>query len=400
MVFPVVVDTASFAEQLVFTMTSGDGADIQTTYYPAVGTSQATPLQCGSVRVDGSSKAYTSLRQLCPGLAEGSQYGYLYAATLGTTPFSGFSRVSNAQGIGFSVEAFPVNTFTGGRSIVSGIRRLSATPTSPAYQTNCFIGVINEVSPEASPVQTTISFTLLNHFGSMIGTGEVTLVPGQLTRILDVFGAANVPPGNYDGVTAVFEESGDGEPSVMTFCTVQDNTSFGADFRIGKQDLGASNGSLVPNPVAQDDGALRRSVVGTNVALSTGPGTASARAFEIAAGGGSNAHVMYFRHPDRVLCSVKDPSTGQIARQEYGLEIRLLASDGVTVLAGGNDVQSFSLYLGDKRDRDTGVNTRYVLEVESSETNTAANRPYQLECSSGSGHGLGELVRTNGPDQF
>jgi hypothetical protein len=404
-VFPLIVDNASFVAKLVFRNPGTESIQIKSRFHPAEGTSQTTPLDCDTVYLSAEeAKSYT-LRTLCPTLPAGTQFGFLYTWNGGqvsgaNNPYSGFSRVQNPQGIGFSVEAFPAQAFSAARTVVTGLRRSAATATTPAYQTNCFLGLLSEVTPESVPVATTVSYAL-RESNSDIGVGQVVLTPGKMVRILDIFAAAGVTPGDYDDIVAVFDESGEGEPGVVTYCTVQDNTSYGADFRIGKQSGGISRGSLGDGHVAQDDGALRDAIVASNVRLSTGPGAAAARSVAIPAGATSNAHVLYFRHPDYIACSLEDPATGFQLSNAYGLEMRLMASDGTTVLAGGNDVTGFSqLYLGDKRDRDEGINTRYVLEVESNENNTGANRPYLLHCRSGSGHGLGELVRTGGPNLF
>lgn len=409
-VFPVVVDSASFVERVVIRNPHQFDIKIKLRYVPGVGTSQAAILECPEINIDARRTVeYVGLRRLCPALAAGTQFGYLYAWTESYDPnrtglpFSGYSRVDNAQGIGFSVEAFPANTFTSAESVVTGLRRSAASAGAPAYQTNCFIGNLHDMTPRLNPVTTTVSFQLFKGDDSgAIGVGQVALVPGKLVRLLDVFDAAGVPPGDHENVWVRFEESGDGEPALMTFCTVQDNSSFGADFRIGKQEQGLSAGSLIPSPFSQDDGLLRDSVVGSDIRLATGPGTASARNFVIPPGNTGNTHVIYFRHPDWVACEIINPATNaQVAWWNYGLEMRLLASDGVTVLAGGNDVAGFQpIYLGDKGDRDNGANSRYTIEVESGEVNTASERPYQLHCRSGSGHGLGELVRTGGPNLF
>jgi hypothetical protein len=227
------------------------------------------------------------------------------------------------------------------------------------------------------------------------------MLPGHLTRLLDVFAAAGAPAGDYDDAKIVVEENGTGEPGIMAFCTVQDNSSFGADFRIGKQESGYSNAKLAFGIGAQDDHVVRETSLASDILISNGAGLSSARAFSIPASVVNNTHVVYFRHPDYISCEVIDPATGVRALAAYGLEMRLLSSNGVTVLAGGNNITGFDkYYLGDKTARDNGVNTRYTIEVESSDVNTAAVRPYKLHCQSGSGHTLGEIVRYNGTDQF
>jgi hypothetical protein len=144
-------------------------------------------------------------------------------------------------------------------------------------------------------------------------------------------------------------------------------------------------------PASQDEHEQRDSMIATDVPMSGFP---TGRAFTIAAGAtGLNTHVMYFRHPDYVQCELIDPATSARATTAYGLEMRMLGIDG-SVVAGGDNVTGFSsTYLGDKAARNSGSNTRYTIDVESSGVNTAAARPYKLHCISGSGHSDGDILR-------
>ena len=213
------------------------------------------------------------------------------------------------------------------------------------------------------------------------------MVPGKLTRILDVFAVAAA--GDYNDAQIKFDELSPDEPALLTFCTVQDNTSFGADFRIGKQETGwngVAAGAFVNGEVgAQDDHVSRETLVATDMI---------GRNFELAASASSrNTHVIYFRHPDNVQCELINPATGVRALPAYGLEMRMLDQNG-QVLVGGQDVTGWAdYYLGDKTDRNGGANTRYTIEVEDAETNSGAVRPYKLHCQSGSGHTLGDIIR-------
>jgi hypothetical protein len=202
-----------------------------------------------------------------------------------------------------------------------------------------------------------------------------------------VFAAAGAPAGNHDDASITFHESSAGEPGIISFCTVQDNSSFGADFRIAKQEMGKS--TPYSGIGGQDDTASRDSTVSAEVAHNGG-----ARAFAIAAGASTNTHVVYFKHPDYVQCELIDPATGVRALANYGLEMRMLDQYGTGVIAGGANSTGFGkIYLGDKADRNNGANTRYAIQVESNGSNEAANRPYRLHCQSGSGHTLGDLIR-------
>ncbi|MEO6104069.1 MAG: hypothetical protein ABIP44_10580 [Pseudoxanthomonas sp.] len=394
-VFPIAVDSASFTQR--FTFRNGDATNAITVavkYFPGTGTTQAAAISCPSVVLPANGQVvFTSLRALCPALAPGSQFGFVYTNDSDATrkrPYAAYSRVSNAQGIGFSVEGFPAHTFTSADGVVTGVRRIAAAGGAPAYQTNCFVGKMNDVSPSTA-VDSSVLVTVRNSAGTILGaTTTFTVGPGKLTRLLDVFAAVGAPAGDYDDARVSFEESGAGEPGILSFCTMQDNSSFGADFRISKQERGFSQLALTQTPAAQDEHVLRDSTIATDAPMSGFP---AGRAFTIpAAATGSNTHVVYFRHPDYVQCEIIDPATNARALLAYGLEMRMLGPDGI-IIAGGNDVTGFnSVYLGDKAQRNNGGNTRYTIEVEATGTNNNA-KPYKLHCISGSGHTDGDILR-------
>ena len=222
------------------------------------------------------------------------------------------------------------------------------------------------------------------------------LPTGHLTRLLDIFSVLGAPAGDHDNARLMIVENGQfDEPGLMAFCTVQDNTSFGADFRISKQSKGSS--TFVSSWSAQDDHVARHSTISADMMV---PGDISPRAFSIAPGLNSNTHVFYFRHPDWLECYVSDPITHAQMPDAYGLEFRLIGPDGSTVIAGGNGLNHFGeIYLGDKSDLNNGANSRYTIEVES-QTNSATPRPYGLHCHTGSGTTLGDMIRTGDADRF
>ncbi len=395
-VFPVAVDSASFAQRFTFRNPDADNAiGLTVQYLPGTGTSQATAILCPAVAIPANSQAvFNSLRALCPSLAIGNQFGIVYVNESSTTrkrPFAAFSRVSNPAGIGFSVEAFPAHTFTSADSVVTDIQRIAASGGQPAFQTNCFIGKMNNVNVTVG-TSSDVLVSVRDSAGALLGsTTTFAVLPGHLVRLLDVFAAVGAPAGNYDNARVTFEESGSGEPGILSFCTVQDNTSYGADFRIAKQERGFSQISLTQTPAAQDEHVLRDSTIASDMIMS---GLPTGRPFAIPSGAtGMNTHVVYFRHPDYVQCEIIDPATNVRALATYGLEMRIIGSDGL-ILAGGNDATGFNtLYLGDKYQRNNGANTRYTIEVETNGQNTAVARSYKLHCVSGSGHTDGDILR-------
>ena len=397
-VLPVVVDTASFTQRFYFQNASVFPLNITPAYYPAEGTAEPAPSTCPSFSIGGTAEtSFTSLRQICPALAGGSMFGTLILRSGKARPFAVYSRVSNAAGAGFSVEGFAAHTFAANFIMVSGLRRSASTLSAPAYQTNCFVGNLGQITPAASPVSADVTLRVRQD-GNLIGSTVISLAPGKLVRLLDVFSAVGDVSNEYDHATAEFEP-GNGElGGLLSFCTVQDNTSFGADFRIGKQEEGAN----VEHNSFDLSQVRELQVVGTSQFNDL---TASTRKFEIPAGASSNTHVLYFRHPDYIGCSVIDPATNNPAAVGFGLEMRLLSHVNGTatweVIAGGNFITSFSdLYLGDKDERGNGGNTTYMLQVESNGVNEGAIRQYKLRCQSGSGHTLGEQIQSGGPVAF
>jgi hypothetical protein len=401
-VIPIVVDSASFTQQFTFRSWLLAETPIAVRFHP--GTGQAQAIDCPDFTIPTVPQpariTFASLRDLCPTLPPGAQFGLLYLRVKDglNRPFAAYSRVSNAQGIGFGVEAFPPHLFTHAPAIVSGIRRKAATPSSPAFQTNCFLANLAEVTPSARTGATEVFYGVF----AMDGTGPnavVALAPGQMVRLLDVFSAAGFPSGDVDEAEFRYLENSSGPATpIVGFCTVQDNTSFGADFRIAKpdQDFNCNTEGGGCDYGMGDAHVLRETRSSSDTRVS-GVGRVP---FEIPAGPGhQNSHVFYFRHPDTIGCKLRISPSHEPATPAFGLEMRLMLGDAV--LAGGDGAVGFSgLFLGDKFDLGD-TNQRYVLQVESNGQNEAAARPYIIHCESGSGHTRGDtILRDRAVDDF
>jgi hypothetical protein len=409
-VFPIVVDSTSFTQRFSFRTTPEGVATVSPRYFPASGTSQAVALSCPDFEIPAGGATRDGLRSICPGLAPGSQFGFLVLEQTGPShrSFSGFSRVSNPAGAGFAVEAFAGHTFTSAFSTATGLRRKAATQDSPAYQTNCFIGLMGEHEGPATTSKVQIS--LLDQAGAALGGAlAYDLLPGQLVRVLDVFSAVGAPAGDHDSASMVARQvlQPDVErPGIISFCTVQDNTSFGADFRVAKQEYGfLALGMELPNGQGAYDGHVGR----ITLAVSTlSPwGASPADYFNISPGSGQqNSHVIYFRHPDWASCELVNRQTYERMDPSMGLEMRLLAlNEGDTafeVIAGGSGITGWErIYLGDKREHMLGMNAPYVLQVEDSSGGNPGPLQYGLRCRSGSGHTRGDLIeRHRAADDF
>ena len=383
-VFPLVVDSGSFAQRFNFTTPNAFPVTVKIKFFPGDGTVQAAtgPVTCSDVVIPANNATVVeSLRHLCPGLKEGSAFGFVHAQAAPSSDgmyadipvFAAFSRVSNPHGNGFTVEAFAAHNFNSGTAVVNGLRRLSATASTPVFQTNCFLANINQLDPEATPLAKTVNYELIH--GGNVWPATIDLMPGQIVRLLEVFSDVGAPDGDYnDAALVVRPAAGNGRQGIMSFCTVQDNNTYGADFRVAKTAYGSLG-------IGSNDGMLAREWAAT--------ADVQGRVFKILPGNSANTHVVYFRHPDTVQCRLLNPVSpfGPLTAAS-GLEMRASDSDQLEAEGGDNLTSTGMIYLGDKPEHG-GYNNRYLIEVESNETNTGVERPYMLYCSSGSGNTFG-----------
>ena len=391
-IIPVVVDSGSFVQRFNFQNNNGSDITLTPRFYPAVGATQLTPLTCPNLAVPANGETVvTSLRALCPALGVGSQFGFVHlshATGTGYLTYSVFSRVSNIAGAGFTVEGFPASTFSSATSVVTGIRRLAASGGAPSFQTNCFMA--NMPVFDIPSVDTPVHYVIRNSAGAQIGSGDVSLAPGKMVRLSDVFLVGGVPAGDQNDAMITFTENGPNEPALINFCTVQDNTSFGADFRIAKGATTTLPPFVNPNQaVGPKDILVARDMLVDGAIIGT--------PFTIPAGAFNNVHVIGYHAPDYVQCEIINPNTGLVAATSYGLEIRAMDAGGNTGAGGNNSVvvpdpgQGDVLATGDKDDNDANGYT--FLQVESNGQNTGSARPYKLRCRSGSGMTVPFIVR-------
>jgi cytochrome c551/c552 len=368
-VLPIVVDTGSFSSEIyVFSPHNPDFASTQIhfRFFPAQGSAHVGALDCGNQTIANNSTVQYTLKTLCPGLAAGSNFGQLEAQELeaANRPFNVFVRVNNPQGQGFAIEGYPPHTFMRGTTWVTGLKRQAA---APGYQTNCFVGALSE--------QVAFQLKLYSENGTQIGQTRVDDLPARtMKRLLDVFGPNGVsaPAGDYANVRMEVVSVSPG--GVVVFCTVQNNTTFDADFRIGK----AFNVNVAKAFDVRDGHAYRsrtESVDALGASFTLGPFPDN-----------RNRHAVDFKHPDRVQCSIVGIPNSN------GIEMRLIAPDGATVVAGGANVTSFAdVYLGAKGTRSAGENGRWFIDVQGNSADSNG-KSYSIACRSGSGHGHYELV--------
>jgi hypothetical protein len=287
-------------------------------------------------------------------------------------------RTANPFGIGFSVEAYPIGHIGGGSnySEVLGLKRAAATMSAPAYQSNCFVATLDD------PVDYQIQVY------SGLGNGVIngTLLPFQMRRYLDVFATAGVPAGDVDDRTVtVFVKTNSAQFShtLISFCTVQDNTSFGADFRIAKSFDGA------------DPSRVRTMCYGTlgNVGAqgcSSNLNATPPTLFNLTV---KDRWLTMLYAPDTVRCTLAGPRVAD-------LEIQLVESYPTNLVAGGNQAPSFT-YITPKRSATNFGNHQYYW-IDVSFREGGANIlpiPYGINCTAGNGMAALYFLGTP-PDDF
>jgi len=226
LMLPIVAETPSYASAIFVHNPNTTTLAISFTYQGA--TNSATPgtTTCQTLQIPAGNVIKISLGQLCP-LSSGSNFGALLTG-YGGWYYALYSRVETPSGNGFSIEGMMDSTCCGVIREVLGLRRQSAAPT---YQSNCFIN-------NAESRVGRIVVTLASGTGQLIASQIFDLQPNEFIRMLDVFATLNAAAGDYDNVRASFESIvpvGGGTPiGFLASCTVQNNTSFDADFRVGK----------------------------------------------------------------------------------------------------------------------------------------------------------------------
>lgn len=363
---PVVVNSASFSSTLYVHNPNASPVDVQFNYTGADGTPMAGALDCGLHAIPAGSTSQFDLTTLCP-LTGASNFGSMriYETSPINRPIAVYTRVqSPVAGNGFSVEGFPIGNFANdkGASVAVGLKRSSVLP---GYQSNCFIGSIGE------PV--TVDMALFDGANTQLGTTQTVSVPaGGLNRLLDVFAIAGAPAGDYSNVRAEFRQGATqvGNPSFSAFCTVQNNTSFDADFRIAKAEA--------PDDLTlQYTSTVNKDALGNNIDIPPGAKVVFA---------------MLVKHPDFLSCRV-------IGDGLPNAELRVIDPSG-NVVAGGNDVSDTTeFFTGEKSTVANGMNSRWLVEVGARDGTGLPASNFNLQCRSGNGASK-PLVVAILPDDF
>jgi Chaperone of endosialidase len=247
-VVPVIAQTASFGSEVTAYNPNAGTITVNVAFYDANNTSSPGPKTCAALSLPAGQSAQFSAAGQCA-LPAGSNFGLLVLAELsGTQRFYGYARTQTPSGVGFSTEGFPIENFNDQLQHATGLRRQSA---APGYQTNCFVGTLGDA----------VSYEL-RLFNGVTNVQIGSTLAGSLSayqqlRYLDVFAQAGAAAGDYSNVRAEFTNLTGATKKLIGFCTVQENVSLAADFRIAKS-YGA------PNAFAQGGNAF-----GTTALLGT-----------------------------------------------------------------------------------------------------------------------------------
>ena len=366
-VIPVVAQTSSYATEIFVRNPNAASITLNVKFYEAL--TSATPglHLCTQLSVQPSLTVPFTLASQCTPSA-GSHHGMLVledSAAQKINLFYAYSRAQTPSGNGFSVEGFPIGNFSGANADAIGLKRQAA---SPVYQTNCFIAALGEA----------INYQILLRDGStnapIGGTIAGSLQPYEMIRYLDIFASAGASAGDYVNVRASFSVSDANKPQYAGFCTVQESTFFGADFRIAKSEDALDQRQKRLTCFAQDSCG---SVSTLNPAQITNVST-------------KNIHWLIIAQPDYVKCDL-------VSDRLSDLEIQLREPGDVFTApvfpssppysSGGTGQTSFYIFSGQRGDPLTlGVDTRWFIDVSFREGgNSTVPINYGITCHSGNG---------------
>ena len=370
---PVVAQTVSYTTEVFVRNPNAGSMTIAVRFYEAK--TSATPglRTCNNVTLATGVTTSFTLAGQCT-LTATSHHGMLVLEDLSvpkTNPFFAFSRTQTPGGNGFSVEAFPAGNFSGQAAGVLGLKRQAA---APIYQTNCFVGALGEA--------VNYSITLFDGTsGAQIGVPVTgSLLPYEMERTLDIFAAAGASAGDHVNARASFNNTNSGEPAFVAFCTVQESTFFGADFRIAKSTDSEDRRQKRLTCYSQD-------TCGTAI---TGAGATA-----ITDVTRKNIHSMFVVPPDFISCTLVSARLADLEMQVRGpggdVFLSSLFPGGVGFDSGGSNKTSFYIFTGDRNtysavNGNDGQTSRVFIDVSFREGgNSTVPIEYGITCNSGNG---------------
>lgn len=364
-IIPVVAATASFASQITLKDQSATARSVTVQFYEGIGSGGAPgPKPCSAVSLAALETKTVSLASQCT-LGAGSHFGFVILTDSSTNRdklFYAFTRVENPAGIGFSVEGYPIGHIGGGDtySEVPGVKRKAATASTPAYQTNCFVATLDDPVSYSISLDAPGAATITDSLGAF-----------QMRRYLDIYASAGLPAGDFDNTTVTFSKDDPAQfpNTLIAFCTVQDNTSTGADFRISK------------NWNAADPSRFRLNCYAASYGANPGECTNTLQPSAPAVTAGTKVRLLTRIYaPDKISCSI-------LGSRVADLEMRMVDDQSPSnVVAGGNNASSFVYTTGPRSDIGFGYHQYFWIEVGFREGGTATYPiPFGVKCIAGNG---------------
>jgi hypothetical protein len=342
-----------------------------------------TPVVCTPLTIGANLAVTFDLAVQC-NFAVSDNFGQLVltdaTGTFKTNTFYAYSRSQKSNGNGFSVEGFPVGNFSGSSSEVLGLKS-TPIPSAPHYRSNCFVGALGE------PVDYQI-LLVQGETGAVLGSVSGSIGAFHTVRILDVFAMAGIGA-TQNNVRATFSNTAGNGASYIGFCTLETTDTGSADFRIAKSSRANDERQSRLICYAMDNCTDTHASINNPAQLSAGK---------------RNIHWAIFDQPDFVKC---DLVSDQLSALQIQLRGPTDSVQGVTPFvlpagynsapytAGGSGTTSFYIYTGEKSTINSGVTTRWFIDV----TASGGGSPvfpinYGIKCSSGNGITVPWLARS------
>jgi len=369
---PVVSSSVSFVSQIVVKDQSGTSRSVTMQFYEAQTSSTPGLKACTPITLTPFQTKTVSLAGQCS-LAAGNHHGFVILTDASGTKdklFYAFTRVENPATNGFTVEGYPIGHIGGGDpdSEVVGVKSKAATATTPQIQTNCFVATLD------NPVSYSISVDVPNALAV-----SDTLAAFQMRRYSDIGAGA----GDFENATVTFTKDDPAQwpNTLIAFCTVQDNASFNADFRIAKTWEAADPTRFRLNCFAASFGAGDTC---TDTLQPSAP---------IVPDAATKVRLLTRVYaPDTVNCKI-------VGGRASDLKIRLVRDFPPGTVAAGGTTGSFTYTTGPRSGIGNGFHQTYFLEVDFKDGANTAPAAFGIQCKSGNGmmepYFLGTL-----PDDF
>jgi len=372
-VVPLMAETSSYSTEVTVRNPNATPITLNVKFYEATNSSAPGLKACTALTVAAlESKPFTLAAQCAP-LDPGGHFGMIVledSAAERTNVFFAYSRTQTPGGNGFSAEGFPIGAFSGASADAVGLKRQAA---APVYQSNCFVGALGEA----------VGYQLVLRNGTtngLIGTPMTgTLQPFEMKRFLDVFGpnGANAANTDFSNVRANFTVTSGGQ-ALIGFCTVQESTFFGNDFRIAKSIDAANNGQRRVACIGQDNCGAPIPAVSVSDPETIDDATLR------------RVYSLIVTQPDFIRCDLvaapADLSRLQMRLRGPGDPFATGAfATALPYDSGGSDKTSLYVFTGDRNAVNNGTATRWFIDVSTRDPGATVPIDFGITCRSGNG---------------